>query len=569
MRERFVGRPRYRTLRRSIVLLVAPVVLTMACRADAEREGGREAAWVSAAPEDRVAVEDRYGGTLVVAGRNDALSMNALVSNDYESLQHQIHVLFLTLVRADAEYRPQAGLARAWEFNGDTTEVVFHLRGDVRWHDGTPVTAADVVFTFDRLKDPETGFVNPSYFDHWEAAEAIDDTTVRFFLRSHANVLYGWMRTAIMPEHVLGDVPVTELASHPFGALSPVGNGPFRFVERVVGDRWVFEANEDFPDELGGRPYLDRLVYRQIPDEFALGAALRAGEVDLVIDATPEMAERLASESEVGAVRYAAPDYQFIAWNGRRAPFGDRLVRRALTMAIDRQTLVDAVRGGYGTVAVGPVGPWHWSWDSAWQPLPFAPDSAAALLDEAGWTDTDGDGVRDRGGVALRFDLLATPRREWSAIQTLVQADLARVGIDARPEVREQGALVPMVTGADRRFDAVLVGWARDVPLDDRDLWACDRIGQPMQFTSYCNRGLDAVLDSIRLTADRERLRALIRRYQEIIAGDQPYTFLYYLDRVNLLRARVRGVEPDSRGDWTGATRWWIHPAGRRERTLR
>lgn len=555
--------------KKAIPCLVAAVALTAGCGGDAERSGESAAAWVEAGSEDRVPVHDRYGGTLVVAGRNEALSMNALVSNDYESLQLQIYVLFVTLVRADREYEPQPGLARSWEFNDDTTEVVFHLRGDVRWHDGVTVTAQDVVFTFDRLKDPETGFVNPSYFDYWEAAEAVDDTTARFYLRPHANLLYGWMRTAVMPKHVLGAVSAAQLDGDPFGTSTPVGNGPFRFVERVAGDRWVFEANPDFPEALGGRPYVDRIVYRQIPDEFALMASLQAGEVDVVLDATPEMLARLGRDPEVVPVSYPAPDYQFIAWNGRREPLGDRQVRRALTMAIDRETLVEVLRGGYGTVAVGPVGPWHWAWDSSWKPLPYAPDSAAALLDAAGWIDTDGDGVRDRGGVPMRFDLISTPRREWSAIQTLVQADLARVGVDVRPEVREQGALVPLVTSADRRFDAVLLGWARDVPLDDRDLWACDRIGQPVQFTSYCNPGLDPVLDSIRLTADRGRLRALVRRYQEFIAADQPYTFLYYVDRIDLLRTRVRGVEVDSRGDWTGVTRWWIHPAARRDRTSR
>jgi peptide/nickel transport system substrate-binding protein len=142
---------------------------------------------------------------------------------------------------------------------------------------------------------------------------------------------------------------------------------------------------------------------------------------------------------------------------------------------------------------------------------------------------------------------------------------MAHVGVAARPRVREQSALVPLVTGPDRRFDAVLLGWARDVLLDDRDLWACDQVGQPAQLTSYCNPELDPVLDSIRLTTDRDRLRSLIRRYHEIIAADQPYTFLDYVRRVDLHRARVRGVEVDARGDWVGVTRWWLNPAGRRE----
>jgi len=539
------------------VMLVA--LLLGACGESPPREQGTPGWTSSTRTEPEVVEAQRYGGTVVVAGRGDPVSMNSLVSTDFESEQHQVHVLFVTLVSNDEDYQPQPYFARSWEFDSDTSEVVFHLRHDLQWHDGTPVTSRDVAFTFERLKNPAVPFPNPSYFDYWDAAEVIDPVTIRFALRPHANALYGWTRTAIMPEHILGEVRPEDLESHSFGTLTPVGNGPFRFVERIPGDRWVFEANAEFPEELGGRPYVDRLVYRQIPDEFALAAALQTGEVDLLIDASPSMLDQVGDDPEVVSTSYSAPEYAFIAWNSKRPEFADPLVRRALTMAIDRETLVQAVLGGNGTVAPGPVGPWHWAYDSAWAPLPYSPDEAAALLDEAGWTDSDGDGARDRDGEPFSFELLATPRRDWGAIQTLVQASLGQIGVEVEPVVREQGALIPLVIGADRRFDAVIIGWARDVPLNDIDLWACDQVGQPFQFTSYCNPELDVVLDSIPLESDRARLRSLIGRYHELVVEDQPYTFLYYLDRVDLARARVYGTNMDSRGDWVNVARWWVY----------
>jgi len=544
-------------------ILLVGLALAVAAAVGCGESGSRDApasGWESAErAEPEVPEDERYGGTVVVAGRGDPASMNSLVSTDFESEQHQTHVLFVTLVTNDADYEPLPYLARSWEFDADTSEVVFHLRHDLEWHDGTPVTARDVEFTFRRLKDPAVPFPNPSYFDYWDAVEVIDPVTVRFFIRPHANALYGWTRTAVMPEHVLGEVAPEDLETHPFGFQSPLGNGPFRFVERVPGDRWVFEANPDFPAELGGRPYIDRLVYRQIPDEFALAAALQTGEVDLVIDASPSMLDRVRGDSTVITSSYAAPEYAFIAWNSRRRQFADPAVRRALTMAIDRETLVQVVLGGNGEVAPGPVGPWHWAFDSAWAPLPYAPAEAAALLEAAGWRDSDGDGTLDRDGEAFRFELLATPRRDWAAIQTLVQASLGEIGIDVEPVVREQAALIPLVVGADRRFDAVIIGWARDVPLNDIDLWACDQVGQPFQFTSYCNPELDVVLDSIPLEADRERLRSLIARYHELVVADQPYTFLYYVDRVDLSRSGLYGLQMDSRGDWVNVARWWVY----------
>jgi peptide/nickel transport system substrate-binding protein len=542
----------------------ATVLLAMLATAcgDRPRDASGDSADSRARTVPDVPEADRYGGTLVVAGRGDAESMNSLASTSFESGQLQTYVLFVTLVRSDPAFEPQPYLARGWEFDSDTSEVIFHLRSDLEWHDGEPVTSMDVAFTFERLKDPRVPFPNPSYFDYWDAVEVVDDSTARFFLRPHANVLYGWSRTAIMPSHLLGDVPSEELPGHSFGTLQPVGNGPFRFAERIPGDRWVFEANLDFPEDLGGRPYLDRLVYRQISDEFALTAALQTGEVDLVIEASPSMLRQVAGDSTIVSGSYHAPEYAFIAWNSRRPWFREPEVRRALTMAIDREALVEAVLGGHGSVAAGPVGPWHWAYDSSWTAIPFSPDSAAALLERSGWSDSDGDGVRERDGQPFSFELLSTPRRDWQSVQTLVQAWLARVGVDARPTVREQAALIPLVTAPDRRFDAVIVGWARDVPLNDSDLWACDQVGQPVQFTSYCDPDLDRVLDSIPVTTGRERLRSLIDRYHSLIARDQPYTFLYYVDRVDLMRARVFGTEMDARGDWVNAARWWVHDHG-------
>ena len=535
------------------------LILTTACADDGDADRGPVTA-----PQPETPEADRFGGTMVVASLADLQTMNSLVTTDFGSVQFQRHVLFTTLVRQDADLRPQPYLARAWELSPDSNVVTFHLRTDVTWHDGTPVTARDVMFTFDRLKDPDVGFPNAQYFDYWDAAEVANDSTVVFHLRPHNAYLFGWTQVAILPEHVLGGVAPSLLGNDPFGTVRPVGNGPFRFVERVPGDRWVFEANPDFPEDLGGRPYLDRLIHREIADEVTMLAELRTGGVDMILGATLPMVEQAASDSSITVQAFAAPDYSFIAWNPKRPFFADPAVRRALSTAIDRQAMVETVRGGYATIATGPVGPWHWAYDESWRPLPYAPDSAAARLEEAGWVDVDGDGVRERDGIPFRFELVSSPGHEREQMGQLIQSNLAQVGVDVQLRVLELPALIPLVTSPDRRFDAVIGAWVRDVQLDDRDLWSCEMVGQMFQFTSYCNRSLEPILDSIPLTADRERLQGLIRRYHEKIAADQPYTFLLYQEAVDLYRSDVRGVELDTRGDLQSVARWWIQPEGRR-----
>ncbi len=522
--------------------------------------GGTDAGSASNGPP--VAEEDRYGGTVVVSGVSDIQTMNSLVTTDYTSDQHQAFVLFAPLARLDEEFKAQPYLARSWEINADTSQVILHLREDAAWHDGVPVTANDVILTFNLAKNPATGFPNASYFDFWDAAEVIDSLTVRFTIRSHNEPFFGWARTALVPAHILSGTPPEELAKHPFGSQSPVGNGPFRFVERT-SDAWVFEANEDFPQDLGGRPYLDRLVYRQIEDHVTRAAELRVGGIDLAVDLIPPVLSGLESSAEVRVVDIDAPEYDFIAWNSRRPFFQDPQVRRALTMAIDRGAMVRALRSGHGSVATGPLGPWHWAYDATWRPLPVDPDSARALLDAAGWKDSDGDGIRDRDGQPFRFDLMIAPNPEREDIAVIVQAGLAAVGIDVQIAIREVAAMIPAVTGPERRYDAVLVGNVSDMIVDERDSWACDQIGQPNQFTSYCNPSLDVVMDSIPIVQDREVLGGLLRRFHEIIAADQPYTFLFYLDRINGVRG-VQGVEFGVRGDWLSVHDWWVHPNDRR-----
>lgn len=524
-----------------------------------EPSGGREEPGLPPVPE-----AERRGGTAVVGGRTSVTTLNPLVSTDFEAAQIQKHVLFMTLVRYDGAFELQPYLAESWQLNRDTTQITFHLRRDVAWQDGRPTTARDVAFTFERMKDPEVAFPNRGWFDLWEGPEVVDAHTVRFALEPHAEFLFGWSQLAILPAHLLGDVSPGELAGHPFGTREPVGNGPFRFAERPGSDRWVFERNPEFPEALGGPPRLERLVYRTVTDATTLFSELRTGGVDLVLDLPPSQMERAREDPSLRVMTRPSRSYTFIVWNSRRSPFDETAVRRALTMAMDRRQLVDAVRGGLGTVTAGPLGPWHWAYSPGRPPLPYAPDSARALLTRAGWTDVDGDGVREKGEAELRFELVTNPNQVRQDIAVIVQARLAQVGAAAELRTMENAALGPAVTSPERRFDAAILGFEQDPVLDDRDLWACDRMAGPWGFAGYCNPELDAVLDSIPGALERETRRRLYRRYDSLITADQPFTFIFFETLAVGLRRELQGMGLDARGEFAGVRDWWIHPDARR-----
>lgn len=504
----------------------------------------------------------RYGGTIVVAGAVEIETFNPAATVDELSQQVQRYVVLMTLLRADASLRPMPYLAESWEINDDSTQVVFRLRQDVSWHDGEPTTARDVEFTFNALKNPDTAFPNAGWFEGWEGAEVVDPYTIRFAVRPRAGLMGGWTRLPIMPRHLMEDTPPDELAIDPFGT-GPVGNGPFRFGGRDAAGNVTFEANDEFPADLGGRPYADRLVYRSIPESATQLAELRSGGVQYLRMVAPTQVARADEYEGASVAEIPSPAYGFIAWNGREPLFQEPELRRALTMAVDRDELIAAARNGLGHVANGPLGPWHPAHDPALAPLPFSPDSASAILTALGWTDGDGDGVRDRNGEPLSFELLAPSRDMYRDIATIVQAHLARVGVRVEIDAQEQSAFIDAITSPERRFDAFLLEWAPDLEVDDRQLFSCDAVGQAFQFASYCSRELEPVLQAIPNAASPEESTSLLRQYVTLVHRDQPFTFLYFAVDAAARRNELMGVELDIRGDLRGVRDWWLHPDAR------
>ncbi|UCC71793.1 MAG: hypothetical protein JSV86_15670 [Gemmatimonadota bacterium] len=518
--------------------------------------------------EDSAAVPDaeRYGGTAVVAASYEVNSMNQFASIDEISQELQNFVLLTTLIRYDEDLQPVPYLAERWDTATTRAglRLTFQLRDDVSWHDGVPTTAHDVKFTFDRIKDPATAYPRASLLALYDSAVVSDSFTVALYLTRHPGFMDAWRTISPMPAHILGGVPPAGLRHHPFGSESPVGNGPFRFVEHRSGDRWVFEANPDFPEGLGGRPYVDRLVYRVIQEPTTLLGELIAGEVDVYLVVAPAQVAQIEANPGTEVVTYANRNYAFINWNGRRTFFQDPQVRRALTLAIDRGSIVEVARQGLGRVANGPVPPFHWAYHTDLEPLPYDPDSARALLEAAGWVDQDGDGVRERDVFKASFEIKTNPDATRQEILTLVQADLAKVGVDVRPRVQESQSLGQDIMSPERRFDAFLLGWRADFNLDDRIIFACSQLEGAYQWASYCNPRVDEILDRVAMMEDRSQALPLWHEYQEILRWEQPYTFLYYDVRANAVRQRIQDVQMDIRGDLLSVKNWWIAPADRR-----
>jgi peptide/nickel transport system substrate-binding protein len=517
----------------------------------------------------------RYGGTVVVAGTNDILGgMDALHATDFVANQHHMFVNLMTLLRYTESYEPAPWLAESWEIAPDTSSITFRLRDDVYWHDGDRTDAYDVAFTYNRATDPATAYPNPAFFDYYEtgdgAVEVLDSLTIRIGMRPHAEALDVWRTFGIMPEHLLGDVPVADLATHPFNSRCPVGNGPFVFLSHLPQESWTFRANPAFPEALGGRPYVDRYVYRVIPDQSTLLAELLAGNVDLYFQVRADQARTIEQRDQVVLRSAEGREFVFIGWNVRRPQLSDARVRRALAMAVDRASIVENLTHGHARLAEASVPPFHFGFDeSVGELVAYDPDAARALLAEAGWEDRDGDGVRENAdGIPLAITLSYNAGNQTRAdIGQVMRAQLQDVGVALRPEAVDYQALMGRVLDAESRdFDALFLNWAHEFRVDDSDLFHSDRLEGRYQFTGIQDPQLDDYLDSLRVVADRGRATDLWRAYQRRVAELQPFMFLYYPDRLSGVRTRVQNVEIDTRGEWVNIGLWYLDPAARGRR---
>lgn len=496
--------------------------------------------------------------TVFYASGADLQSINPLVAVHPLAKAVQKHVLFLTLAAYDSTLSPIPRLVR-WEWNAGRTALTFRLRRDVAWHDGTPTTATDVVWTLTMARHPRVAYPRARDLAGVTAVIAGDSFTVRVeFERPQPTFPDVFTDLAILPAHRFDGVSPDAIRLAPFNR-SPVGNGPFAFVEYHANQRWVFRRHEGFPAGLG-RPDVERLVIAVVDEAATKLAALTSGELDFA-GISAAHARFVRDNPSLQVIDYPFMFVQALVWNLRRPPFDDPRVRRALTMALDRRLIVEAFAYGFGTVAHGPVPPEH-PWFTSVAEIPFDAAGARRLLREAGWRPGP-DGVLVKAGTRFAVTLHTVTSGDLP-LEQMIQAQLGQIGVAVTIRALELSTFLAVAQGGRRDYDALVIGLPGDLALGYvAALLEGDDAG-PLVYAGYRSAEFDTALHAVRQAATEPALRDAWARAQRVVAQDHPITWLYHARGLQGASRRIQGAGPDLRGELSDITRWRIVPRGAR-----
>ena len=450
----------------------------------------------------------------------------------------------------------EPNLAEAWEISEDKLEYTFYLREELIFSDGEPLTAHDVKFSFDTMMNPEhdTAFMRNYYKDVTDC-EVIDERTVRFtcsipYFR-HLVMLGAF---EIIPEHIYGE---GDFNNHP-NNRRPIGSGPYVFERWDTGQQVVLARNERY---WGEKPHILKRVYKIISDENAAFQVLSRGNLDnmnLSAEQWVNRANTARFEAQFNKFAFYAPSYSYIGWNSRRPQFSDRRVRRALTMLLDREEIAEHIYYGLAIPVTGNFFIDSPEYNQDITPVPFDPAQAIELLEEAGWKDTTGDGVRDKDGVAFRFELLIVSASvQAEQIATVFQEQLRRAGIVMTIRPLEWATFTQSIDG--RNFDACMLGWSMPPDPDPYQVWHSSQAEAGSNYVGFNNPEADQLIEKARETFDRDERIVMYHRFHEILHEEQPYTFLFCRKNLLAVDRRFHGIVmypfgPDSK-------EWWVPEA--------
>ncbi|MDD2717184.1 MAG: peptide-binding protein [Candidatus Wallbacteria bacterium] len=500
-----------------------------------------------------------YGDSIIEQALSDPATLNPLLSQDTGSDQ-VINLIFDSLTQVNGDLKLSPCLADSWEVSADNMAITFYLKKGVRWHDGVNFSADDVKFTIEKIMDPESGSSLRWSFSEVKTIEVVNTHEVKVILKTPTQDIPLKIDSQIIPKHIYEreNFKTSEYNRH------PIGTGPFKFLEWQPAEQVVLVANQDYHE---GRPFLDRVIFKIIPDDSAVLLSLLRGELDLMT-LTPDQYTKQAKSKEFHDKFniYSCPafSYFYIAYNLDHPILKDRNIRQALTIAIDRQSMIDNVRYGFGKPIATDFLPTSWACDKSIAPYPYDPVLSGKILSAAGWKDIDRDGILERDGMKFSLELTIYNASPTAKLMADIIRDCWKVaGIEVKIRVLEWTNFLEQEY--HHNFQANIGCWLQgNLLYDPFETWNSSQIPDEKNgysgdnFISYRNPEVDRLCELGRITPDRIKLKEIYYKLQAIIHEDQPYTFLFSTDDIFTVSKRFHGIEAAPAGIFYNFRHWYV-----------
>ncbi len=470
-------------------------------------------------------------------------------------------------------------LAKSWDWNKDSSSITLNLRDDVKWSDGQPVTAADVIFSFDVYSDP---LVQSRLYGSFK--DFYTDTSMHVDLKKTFNEISPYKLTInfkkntpasfydidfpIIPEHVYKNVSRKDFVTAE-KEIKPVTDGPFELASWNKNQSIILSANTK--SFLYNSNDIEELIFKIVPDYYSQLTQLKRGEIDFMQDIRADDYPLLKRQDDLNFTSLKGREYDYVGWNNldpevykqskKIVPnklFGSVVVRTALTYAINRGEILHEFLDNHGEVAFGPVAPiFSSAVDTSLKPLPYSPEKAKQLLASAGWKENKSTGLLEKNGRVFSFTLdipSGNPRREFAA--TVIQNNLREIGIKMNIEKLEPEVFFQKMFA--RELNAWMAGWSVSIPPDLKQFWYSKLDDAPLNVASYQNKTADNLLDEIESSRSENVKDELYKKFQEIIYKDNPVTFLYWIDNLMAYNKRIKNFQLTPLGPFHHCWNWSI-----------
>lgn len=500
------------------------------------------------------------GDAYVTGSIADAVNLIPFLATD--SASHSITgLVFNGLTKVDKNLNIIGDAAWKWDISEDGKVLTFFLKQNVKWHDGAPLTAKDVKFTFEAILDPKNGCPYAASYEDIESIDILDDYTVRFkYSKPYAPAL-SKLGIEIVPEHLLKG---QDLRTSAF-KRNPVGCGPYIFKKWKTDQYLILESNSEYFEH---RPYIDKYVTRVIPDQAVQFLELITGGIDTMGLTPYQFFYRTNIErfkAGYNKYTYLSRGYTYIGYNLKDPLFEDKRVRQALSYAVDKDEIIKGVLLGLGEPCTGPFFRETPYYSKKAEGYEYDRKKALQLLREAGWSDTNGDGILDKNGVPFKFKLITNQgNKDREDIATIIQREWKGLGIDVEIQIIAWASFINEFIDK-KNFQAVILGWTLPLDPDCYNVWhsASSKEGG-LNFISYRNEEVDRLTEEGRRTFDNDKRIEIYNRIHEIIADDAPYTFLYFPHARDAISKRFKGIEPAPAGIGYNFIDWYVDPGDRK-----